>query len=227
MNVRVVGEQFTWTFYYPRAGRQGGRLRRSSTCPRASQVQFTVQSKDVLHDFWVPAFRMKIDAVPGIDTHLPRHARPQSATTRSSAPSCAGSATPSMRQTAHVVDAGASSTSGSPTARPAAGGGGGRRRPAAAAARRRDGKTIFTDAAGCGACHTLADAGTTGTIGPDLDKVLKGKDEAFIQQSIVDPNAEIADGLPGRDHAAELRARRSQPAAARCAGRSTLLKVTK
>ena len=33
-------------------------------------MNFTVQSKDVIHDFWVPAFRMKIDAVPGIDTHL-------------------------------------------------------------------------------------------------------------------------------------------------------------
>ena len=42
-------------------------------------MKFNVQSKDVLHDFWVPAFRMKIDAVPGITTHYrvtptnPRH----------------------------------------------------------------------------------------------------------------------------------------------------------
>ena len=39
-------------------------------------VQFTLQSKDVLHDFWVPAFRMKKDAVPGIDVELPRDAEP-------------------------------------------------------------------------------------------------------------------------------------------------------
>lgn len=32
-----------------------------------------------------------------------------------------------------------------------------------------DGKSIFTSA-GCGSCHTLADAGTTGTIGPNLDQ---------------------------------------------------------
>ena len=57
----------------------------------------------------------------------------------------------------------------------------------------------------CGSCHTLADAGTTGTIGPDLDKVLKGKDAAFIKQSIEDPNAEIAKGYHGRDHAPDLR----------------------
>ena len=27
-----------------------------------------MKAKDVIHDFWVPAFRMKIDAVPGITT---------------------------------------------------------------------------------------------------------------------------------------------------------------
>jgi mono/diheme cytochrome c family protein len=31
------------------------------------------------------------------------------------------------------------------------------------------GKQIFLGAAGCGSCHALADAGTSGTIGPNLD----------------------------------------------------------
>ena len=31
------------------------------------------------------------------------------------------------------------------------------------------GKAIFTGAGGCGSCHTLADAGTSGTVGPVLD----------------------------------------------------------
>jgi mono/diheme cytochrome c family protein len=48
----------------------------------------------------------------------------------------------------------------------------------------------------CGICHTLADAGTTATTGPDLDQVLTGKDAKFIEESIVDPNAEIAQGYP-------------------------------
>jgi cytochrome c oxidase subunit 2 len=48
---------------------------------------------------------------------------------------------------------------------------------------------------GCGSCHTLADAGTNGTIGPDLGKVLKGKDAAFIKTSITDPGAEVAPGF--------------------------------
>ena len=56
------------------------------------------------------------------------------------------------------------------------------------------GKTIFAEN-GCGGCHTFTPAGTKGTIGPDLDKVLQGKDADFIRESIVDPNAEIAQGF--------------------------------
>jgi mono/diheme cytochrome c family protein len=55
------------------------------------------------------------------------------------------------------------------------------------------GKQLFS-AQGCGGCHTFAPAGSTGTVGPDLDKVLKGKDAAFVRESIVDPNKEIAPG---------------------------------
>ena len=50
--------------------------------------------------------------------------------------------------------------------------------------------------AGCTGCHTLAAAGSTGTTGPDLDGALKGKPEAFIATSIVDPNAEVAKDFP-------------------------------
>jgi mono/diheme cytochrome c family protein len=59
------------------------------------------------------------------------------------------------------------------------------------------GKALFTSE-GCGGCHTFAAAGTNGTVGPNLDQALKGKDAAFIRQSIVDPNAEITQGYqPG------------------------------
>jgi mono/diheme cytochrome c family protein len=58
-----------------------------------------------------------------------------------------------------------------------------------------DGAQLF-DANGCGDCHTLAAAGSTGSVGPDLDGALEGKDEAYIEESIVDPNAEVAQGQP-------------------------------
>ncbi len=58
-----------------------------------------------------------------------------------------------------------------------------------------DGAEVFASA-GCTGCHTLADAGSTATTGPDLDGALKGEDEAFIRESIIDPSADIAEGYP-------------------------------
>ena len=49
---------------------------------------------------------------------------------------------------------------------------------------------------GCGGCHTLAAAGSGGVTGPNLDEVLPGQTAAMVQESIVDPNEEIAKGYP-------------------------------
>ena len=55
---------------------------------------------------------------------------------------------------------------GSPTAAPPA--------PASkGAAGTPQGRGLFLSS-GCGGCHTLADAGTTGTVGPDLDQARPG-----------------------------------------------------
>ena len=70
------------------------------------------------------------------------------------------------------------------------------------------GKTVFTGPGGCGACHTLAAAGTTGTVGPNLDTRL-ASDCALpasmrirgptlkqcIHTAIVDPYAFIPSGF--------------------------------
>jgi mono/diheme cytochrome c family protein len=59
------------------------------------------------------------------------------------------------------------------------------------------GKQIFTATANpaCGTCHTLQEAGASGTVGPNLDDGLKGKDAAFIHESIVQPNANVTTGF--------------------------------
>jgi mono/diheme cytochrome c family protein len=51
-------------------------------------------------------------------------------------------------------------------------------------------------ATNCGGCHTLAQAATTGTTGPNLDEALKGMSAQQISQSISDPNATITPGYP-------------------------------
>ena len=69
--------------------------------------------------------------------------------------------------------------------------------PTAAEGNSAAGKAAFA-AQGCGGCHAFSAAGTTASVGPDLDEALQGKDAAFVRESIVDPNKEIASGYgPG------------------------------
>jgi cytochrome c553 len=56
------------------------------------------------------------------------------------------------------------------------------------------GRQVFTSA-GCTSCHTLSAAGSTSQTGPNLDEVLQGKDAAFIRESIVNPDSEVAEGF--------------------------------
>lgn len=48
---------------------------------------------------------------------------------------------------------------------------------------------------GCAACHVLAAVNATGQVGPNLDEVLPGQDAAMIEESIVDPEANITEGF--------------------------------
>ncbi len=48
----------------------------------------------------------------------------------------------------------------------------------------------------CGTCHTMKAAGTTATVGPNLDKELTADPASATLESIVDPNKEIATGYP-------------------------------
>jgi len=72
----------------------------------------------------------------------------------------------------------------------------------AAAAPSANGKAIFVSS-GCGACHTFKAAGTSATVGPNLDTAPE-KDApkakmplaAFVKESIVAPNAYISPGFP-------------------------------
>jgi cytochrome c oxidase subunit 2 len=186
VQVRVVGEQFAWTFFYK--GPDGKEVAsRELHVPINRQIAFTLQSKDVLHDFWVPAFRMKKDAVPGIDVKYTVTPNRLGRYEIVCAELC-GLGHAVMRSTAVVEQPAAYEKWLANVGKPPAPAGGG-----AAGGGETDGKAIFA-AENCAACHTLADAGAKGTIGPDLNKVLPGKDPAFIKESITDPNKVIADG---------------------------------
>jgi len=61
MIVNVTGQQFSWTFEYPEYGFISTELH----LPVDRQVVLKMQSTDVIHSFWVPEFRVKQDVVPG------------------------------------------------------------------------------------------------------------------------------------------------------------------
>ena len=197
MKVRVVGEQFTWTFFYPG---EGGKEIASNQLylPKGKQVRFDIQSKDVLHDFWVPAFRQKIDAVPGITTRFRVKPEKTGVFPVVCAELC-GLGHSVMRQSAHVVSQEDYDKWLEDMKAKAAGGGEagpGAEEEAEGGGAAPDGKSIFTSAQpSCGSCHTLSDAGSAATIGPNLDEVLKGKDAAFIQASIENPSADVEKGF--------------------------------
>jgi len=63
------------------------------------------------------------------------------------------------------------------------------------------GKALFVSQ-GCGGCHTFKAAGTAGTVGPDLDKVVADAQKAgqpvedYVRESILDPDKYVAPGFP-------------------------------
>jgi len=65
--------------------------------------------------------------------------------------------------------------------------------PAAPAGDPAAGEAVFA-AQGCGGCHTFSAAGTSASVGPDLDEALQGQDPELVSESIVEPNKEIASG---------------------------------
>ena len=176
--IEVTAQQFAWSFKYADPERTTGELVLEVDKP----VELLITSKDVIHSFWVPEFRMKQDAVQGIVTTLTITPTKVGTYDLICTELC-GLGHAVMRSQARVLSAAdyAKWAAAKPPA--AAGGAGGAT----------DGKSIFASA-GCAGCHTFKAAGATAEVGPDLDKVLAGKDADFIRESIVDPNAEIAAG---------------------------------
>ncbi|MBI3977039.1 MAG: cytochrome c oxidase subunit II [Chloroflexi bacterium] len=66
LEVKVTAAQWSWTFDYPQYGVRSGELVLEKDRP----VLFRLYSRDVVHSFFVPEFRMKFDTVPGMETQM-------------------------------------------------------------------------------------------------------------------------------------------------------------
>jgi cytochrome c oxidase subunit 2 len=193
LNVNVTGQQFTWSFEYPQEKVKSTEL----VLPVDRLVHFRVRTKDVIHSFWVPQFRLKTDTVPGITTRL-RLTPDKVGTYEVVCAELCGIGHATMRNRVRVLpkagfDAWLAKQRGGGAA---AGGGGGP-----------DGKQLFA-ANGCGGCHTLGDAGASANVGPKLDDIATqaakfGKQrnesaQAYVRESIVDPRAFAVPGFPAK-----------------------------
>ncbi|MBM4258168.1 MAG: cytochrome c oxidase subunit II [Deltaproteobacteria bacterium] len=61
INFSVVGKQWMWKVQHPSGKREINELH----VPIGQPIRLTITSEDVLHSFYIPAFRAKMDAVPG------------------------------------------------------------------------------------------------------------------------------------------------------------------
>lgn len=64
LEVQVTGYQFGWEFEYPNGHTTDGVLR----VPQGERIDLTVTSRDVWHNFGIPRFEVKSDAIPGQTT---------------------------------------------------------------------------------------------------------------------------------------------------------------
>src|SRR5678816_2958072 len=66
LNIYVVGKQWMWKFQHLDGQREINELH----VPVGRAVKLIMTSEDVIHDVFVPAFRVKADVIPGRYTHL-------------------------------------------------------------------------------------------------------------------------------------------------------------
>jgi cytochrome c oxidase subunit II len=203
LRINVTAQQFEFTFSYPDAKNITSPV---LMLPKDRSVELYMRSLDVIHSLFVPQFSQKEDIVPGLVTQL--HITPtRLGTFPLECTELCGLGHSLMRSQAVVMEPAKfdtwlkqqekSAAPAPPTTTPGTGTTSTSTTPSSSAA----GLSVF-NANGCSSCHTLSAAGATGKVGPDLDNLVayakqaKQPLEAFIHESIVNPNAYIQPNYP-------------------------------
>lgn len=69
MTIEVIASQWRWDYTYVDHGLTIADAE-ELVLPIGTRILFRITSEDVIHSFWVPAFRIKKDAVPGLITEI-------------------------------------------------------------------------------------------------------------------------------------------------------------
>ena len=64
MEIKVTAKMFSWTFTY-----ENGKSSSYLAVPINTPIKLQMQSVDVIHSLFIPAFRIKMDTVPGMGTY--------------------------------------------------------------------------------------------------------------------------------------------------------------
>jgi cytochrome c oxidase subunit II len=65
MEIEVAGQMYSWIFLYPNDKETEDEL----VVPLGKAVKLNITSWDVLHSFFIPSYRIKVDAVRGMTTY--------------------------------------------------------------------------------------------------------------------------------------------------------------
>lgn len=101
LEIRGTAMQWSWQFEYPQYGIKGTEIVLEKDRP----VVLHITSRDVVHSLFVPEFRVKFDALPGMETHL-RFVPTVEGTYRTTCAELCGLGHAFMGATVRVLDAG-------------------------------------------------------------------------------------------------------------------------
>jgi cytochrome c oxidase subunit 2 len=190
--VRVTGRQWAWDVEYPAEGLAGVS---ELVLPMGQRVRFEVTSADVLHSFWIPAFRNKVDAVPGRTTVM--YVTPtqlgsfkEDYNLRVQCAEICGTQHSTMSMPVRIVSAADFKTWVQAQTQ------------AAASDPVSRGKQL-AQSLGCAACHSVDGSVAVGPSWKDLagsqvplaDGTTVTADDTYLHESIVNPNAKIVEGF--------------------------------
>jgi len=190
MPVTVIGRQWNWSFQYPELENRGSA---ELVLPVDRPVLINLESEDVLHSFWVPEFRVKQDLVPGYPQVL-RLTPTMEGNYRLICAEICGLEHANMRADVRVVSqAEFEQWSADLLAKPL---------PSELSQAERGEFWYSAEGFGCNACHSLDGSqmsGPTwqGIVGREeemADGTTVVADEAYLRESILNPDAKIVAG---------------------------------
>jgi cytochrome c oxidase subunit 2 len=170
-HIKVVGKMWSWTYIY-----ENGKKTNVLYVPKGENIilDMTAPKNDVLHSFWIPAFRQKEDVVPGRTTQLWFNANKTGEYDVECTEYC-GDQHSFMLSKVKVMEQSDYDTWYNKQDKVS-------------------GEELFAGTAGCASCHTV-DASTI--VGPGLAG-MASKTKEYLRDALVDPDKDIAAGFyPG------------------------------